>query len=62
MQKVPHKEAIGSMQYLCTLTHWDLAFLVIHLAQFISKPAPVHWNAVKRLFRYLCGTLEKGFT
>lgn len=62
MEKVPYKNAIGTLQYLVTWTRWDLAFVVNHLAQFMANPAPIHWTAVKRLFQYLCGTMTRGLT
>lgn len=35
MDKIPYKQAIGSLQYLVMCTRWDLAFTVNHLAQFM---------------------------
>jgi len=60
MDKVPYKQAIGSLQYLVTCTRWDLAFPVNHLAQFMQDPTPAHWLGVKRIFRYLRGTSKQG--
>ena len=62
MSQVPYKQAIGSLQYLCTLTRWDIAFPINYLAQFMIKPAPVHWLKVKHILRYLCGTICQGLT
>jgi hypothetical protein len=49
MDKIPYKQAIGSLQYLVTCTHWDLAFSVHHLAQFMQDPTPAHWLGVKHV-------------
>ena len=46
--------------YLVTGTRPDLAFVVGHLAQFMSNPGPLHWSAVKRNFRYLQHTCHMG--
>jgi hypothetical protein len=53
MTTVPYSQILGCLQYLVTCTRSDLAYLVNHLAQFMSSPAPVHWLALKRLLRYL---------
>jgi hypothetical protein len=42
MKTVPYANTIGSLQYLVTMTQWDITFLVNHLAQFMSNPAPKH--------------------
>ena len=56
MKKVPYREAIGSLNYCAVATRPDIAFSVSLLAQFMDNPGRVHWEAVKRIFRYLSGT------
>jgi hypothetical protein len=58
MRSVPYLSAIGTLQYLSTMTCPDIAYTVSYLACFNSNPGPKHWAAVKHLFRYLKGTLE----
>ena len=48
--------AIGSLMYAAIGTRPDIAFAVQNLSQFTSNPGPEHWQAVKRVFRYLSGT------
>jgi Reverse transcriptase (RNA-dependent DNA polymerase) len=49
---------IGSLNYLSVGTRPDISFTVNHLAQFSSNPSKSHWEALKRLYRYLKGTQE----
>jgi hypothetical protein len=62
MASIPYANAIGSLQYLVTCTRPDLAFSVSHLAQFMAKPGPIHWMALKRIFCYLQYTSSWGLT
>ena len=56
-----YRTTVGSLQYL-SLTRPDIAYTVNKLSQFMHKPTTEHWTAVKRLLRYLCGTLHHGIT
>ena len=58
MQGVPYKEAMGSLMYAMVPTRADIAFAVSVVSQFMSKPSSIHWAAVKRILRYLKGTLD----
>lgn len=59
-EKITHGYAalIGSLMYLAIGTRPDIAFAVNRLAQFTQNPRPIHWTAVKRIFRYLKYTLH----
>jgi histone deacetylase 1/2 len=50
---------VGSLQYL-TLTRPDISFTVHHVCRFMQAPHDTHLTAVKRIFRYLKGTLNVG--
>ncbi|KAL9241610.1 hypothetical protein vseg_015702 [Gypsophila vaccaria] len=54
-----YRTIVGSLQYL-SLTRPDIAFVVNKLAQFMSNPHDTHWSALKRLLRYLKGTMHHG--
>lgn len=51
-----YQRAIGSLMYLMLGTRPDIAFAISHLSQFCANPSVMHWQAVKRLLRYLQGT------
>ena len=54
-----YQSIVGSLVYLSCSTRPDLTFIVHKLAQYMSKPVTVpRWNAIKRIFRYLKGTMH----
>jgi hypothetical protein len=58
MKDIPYQEAVGSLMYAMVATRPDLAFAVSVVSRFMSKPGPMHWMAVKRIMRYLKGTID----
>jgi len=62
MRKVPYHEAIGSLMYVAIATRPDISFAVSCLSQFLENPGEAHWQAVKRMFRYLAGTRDQVLT
>jgi hypothetical protein len=58
MRRVPYREAVGSLMYAAIGTRPDISFAVSTLSQFLENPGQVHWEAVKRVFRYLLGTKD----
>lgn len=60
MEKVPYMEAIGRLLFAAQNTRPDISFAVNLLSRFSKNPGKGHWLAVKRILRYLKGTLEMG--
>ncbi|GJT08578.1 copia protein [Tanacetum coccineum] len=54
-----YRQMIGSLMYL-TASRPDLVFDVCMCARYQSKPTKKHLEAVKRVFRYLQGTINMG--
>ena len=52
--------AIGCLNYATLISRPDLAVAVSVLSKFMSNPGVEHWIAVKRIFRYVQGTLNFG--
>ena len=60
INQTEYQSAIGSLMYLAVSTRPDIAFAVNNLARFNSKPQKEHWIALKRILRYLKGTINIG--
>lgn len=54
-----YRSVVGALQYL-TLTRPDISFSVNKVCQFLQNPTTVHWATVKRILRYVKGTLGLG--
>ena len=58
--KAKYQSAVGSLLYLSTRSRPDIAFAVGNAARYCSQPTQSHWSAVKRILRYLKGTMNLG--
>ena len=58
MASVPYKSAVGSLMYAMVATRADLAFAISTVSQHMARPGWSHWMAIKRILRYLKGTLH----
>ncbi|GJV32387.1 retrovirus-related pol polyprotein from transposon TNT 1-94, partial [Tanacetum coccineum] len=59
VDQTQYRSMIGSLMYL-TASRPDLVFAVCMCARYQSKPTKKHLEAVKRVFRYLQGTINMG--
>ncbi len=53
----PYQQVVASLMYAMLCTRFDLAYPISVLSQHMANPNTEHWMAVKRIFRYLQGTL-----
>jgi len=56
MRNIPYHQAVSSLIHLATSTRPDIAFATSFVSQFNANPGWDHWEAVKRIYRYLIGT------
>ncbi|CAI7777576.1 unnamed protein product [Closterium sp. NIES-53] len=58
----PYPELVGCLMYLMTCTRPDLAYPLGILARYVvpGRHRPEHWEAAKRVLRYLCNTSGMG--
>ena len=59
MESIPYSSAVGCVLYT-RLTRIDCLAAIAEVARFMSNPGPKHWNAVKRILRYLHATKNWG--
>lgn len=51
------RSIVGGLQYV-TVTRPEISYSVNKVCQFLSAPLEDHWKAVKRILRYLKGTIH----
>ncbi|CAI7887201.1 unnamed protein product, partial [Closterium sp. NIES-54] len=58
----PYPELVGCLIYLMTCTRPDLAYPLSLLARYVApgRHQKVHWDAAKKVLRYLCSTSGMG--
>lgn len=54
----PYREAVGSLMYLSVATRPDIIFAVNQASRYLEKPTTTHWEGVKRILKYLKGTID----
>jgi Reverse transcriptase (RNA-dependent DNA polymerase) len=57
----PHlfRSIVGALQYV-TITRPDVSFAINRVSQYMHAPTTAHWMTVKRILRYLKGTVDHG--
>jgi hypothetical protein len=62
MKHIPFKQLIGSLLYIARMMRPDITFTVSLLSRFMANPGHIHWEAAKRVLRYLKGTKDLRLT
>ena len=60
MAGIPYRSVVGSLMYLAVCTRPDLSIAVSALSSYCQAPQPEHWEAEKRVLRYVQGTAGEG--
>ena len=60
MRAKPFRQAVGTLMYLTIGSRPDLAYSITNVSSFLSNYSAAHWEAVKRLLRYVKGTPRHG--
>ena len=60
MEGVPYAEGVGAAMWIAMCTRPDAAHAVSRLAKYMANPGRAHWEALKRLARYLVTTRDVG--
>jgi hypothetical protein len=56
----PYRELVGCLNYAATCTRPDIAYAVSMCARYVECPREKHVIVIKRILRYIAGTLEVG--
>jgi len=62
MENVPYLEAVGSLLYVSQISRPDIAHAVNAVSSYSKEPKWHHWLAIKRIMRYLKGTIDLKLT
>ncbi|UYV82833.1 hypothetical protein LAZ67_22001002 [Cordylochernes scorpioides] len=55
-----YQEALGMLMFLAVNTRPDIAYITSKLSRYSRQPKQMHWTAIKRVMRYIRGTIDLG--
>jgi len=58
MSRVPYASTMRSLMFAMICTIPDIAQAVGAVSQYMANPGRDHWNTIKRILRYIKGTLD----
>ena len=56
--QLEYAKVIGCLMYAMTCTRPDIAYVIGRLSQYTSNRSEEHWHVVKRVLKYLKGTMN----
>ena len=56
MSKVYYSSVVGSLMYAMVCSHQYLLYVMSLVSRSMANPGRAHWEAIKWIFKYLCGT------
>ncbi|XP_019054242.1 PREDICTED: uncharacterized protein LOC109115063 [Nelumbo nucifera] len=56
---ITYRSVVGALQY-ATVTRPEISYAVNKCCQFMQQPLEPHWKLIKRILRYLAGTVSHG--
>ena len=62
LTRMPYRSLVGSLMYLALGTRPDIAYAVQQLCRYLDCYRAIHWEATKRVVRYLKGTRTLALT
>jgi hypothetical protein len=62
MEAKPYRNLVGSIMYSTTCTRPENAAATNAVCRFMENPGQAHWQAAKRILRYLKGTTSDKIT
>lgn len=57
MNRILYASIVGSLMYVMVCTRPNLAYKVSLVSRYMANPGKVHWQALKRIIRYIKGSL-----
>ena len=60
VSQTEYAKVLGSLMFLMNCTRPDIAFAVSRLSRYTHNPSTQHWVALRRVLRYLGGTMKWG--
>ncbi|CAM8948091.1 unnamed protein product [Rhodiola kirilowii] len=60
VSQLEYSQVIGCLMYAMMSIRPDIAYAVGKLSRYTSKPSTQHWEAIRRVLKYLKGTMNYG--
>lgn len=60
LENVPFREIVGSLMFLAIVSRPDIAYAVSNISKYLNQHNEAHWQALKRILKYLSGTMSMG--